>query len=452
MCHLPPNILLLLQQFEPAFSERVWPYALTLLVGAVLAPGQRTVAAILRVLGLQHEPQFQNYHRVLSRARWSSRELSRILLRLVVQTFVPAGAPVVMGMDDTLERRRGVKIAARGIYRDPVRSSKEFFVKVSGLRWLSLQVLVTIPWAQRAWGLPFLTVLAPSERYHQQRGQRHKTLTDWGRQALFQVRRWLPDRPMVAVMDSAYAALDLLAACVGLAQPITVVTRLRLDAALYDPAPPRRPGTKGRPRLKGGRQPTLAERLSDAATVWPTATVRWYGGALRAVELVSGTAVWYHGGLPPVAIRWVLLRDPLGEFEPQALLCTNLAVAAPQVVEWFVLRWQVEVTFEEARAHLGVETQRQWSDRAILRTTPALLGLFSVVTLLAHRRLERRPQPVRGAAWYRKTLPTFVDALALVRQELWVAPIISTSPASTGTVEIPRALLARLTETLAYAA
>ena len=160
------------------------------------------------------------------------------------------------------------------------------------------------------WGLPFLTVLAPSERYHEQHGQRHQTLTDWGRQALFQVRRWLPDHPVVAVLDRASAALDLLAACAGLAQPITVVTRLRLDAAWYDPAPPRLPRKRGRPRLKGARQPTLTERLTDAATVWVTATVRWYGGELRAVAVVSGTAVWYHGGLPPVAIRWVLLRDP----------------------------------------------------------------------------------------------------------------------------------------------
>ena len=232
MCNLPNDILLLLRQFEPAFSDRVWPQVLVLVVGALLTPGQRTVAAILRVMGLQHERQFQNYHRVLSRARWSGRAVSRILLQLLVQTFVPAGAPVVIGMDDTIERRRGEHIAARGIYRDPVRSSRSFFVKASGLRWLSLQLLVHIPWAERVWTLPFLTVLAPSERFHQERGQRHKSLTDWGRQALLQVRRWIPNRPLIVVVDSSYAVLDLLAVCARLPQPITVITRLRLDAAL----------------------------------------------------------------------------------------------------------------------------------------------------------------------------------------------------------------------------
>lgn len=452
MCELPPVFLLVLQHFEPAFSERVWQEVLVLVVGALLRPGQRTVASVLRVMGLQQERQFQNFHRVLNRARWSSLTVSRILLGLLVLTFVAAGLPVLIGMDDTIERRRGAKIAARGIYRDPVRSSKEFFVKTGGLRWVSLQLLVPIPWAGRVWALPFLTVLAPSQRYHQERGQRHKTLTDWGRQALLQVRRWLPDRPLVVVVDSSYAVLDLLARCARLAQPITVVTRLRLDAALYDPAPERQAGTKGRPRLKGQRQPTLAQRLLDPATVWQELEVCWYGGVRRRIALATGTAVWYHGGMPPVCIRWVLLRDPLGQFDPQALLSTDAAVSAQQTVEWFVLRWQLEVTFHELRAHLGVETQRQWSDLAIQRTTPALFGLFSLVTLLAHQTLRGRTEPVRQAAWYAKELPTFVDALALVRRQLWPVPVFSTSPAQTGMVEIPRALLARLTDTLAYAA
>ena len=452
MCDLPLSILLVLRHFEPAFSERVWQEVLVLLVGALLVPGQRTVAAVLRVMGLHEERQFQNFHRVLNRARWSSRKLSGLLLRLLVQTFVAAAGPVVFGMDDTIERRRGAKIAARGIYRDPVRSSKEFFVKTGGLRWVSLQLLVRIPWAQRVWALPFLTVLAPSERYHKEHHQRHKTLTDWGRQALLQVRRWLPDRPLVVVVDSSYAVLDLLARCARLAQPITVVTRLRLDAALYDPAPERQPGTKGRPRLKGQRQPTLAERLLDPATVWQELEVCWYSGVQRRIALATGTAMWYHGGLPSVPIRWVLVRDPLGQFDPQALLSTDAAVSAQQTVEWFVLRWQLEVTFHELRAHLGVETQRQWSDLAIVRTTPALFGLFSLVTLLAHQTLRGRREPVRQAAWYAKELPTFVDALALVRRQLWPVPVFSTSPAQTGMMEIPRALLARLTDTLAYAA
>jgi hypothetical protein len=451
MRNLPRAIIPVLRPFELLFSERVWQWAKILLIGAILAPGKRTVTAVLRVMGLSDEAQFQNYHRVLNRAVWSPYAASRILLRLLVDAFVPPDAPILLGLDDHIERRRGAKITAKGIYRDPVRSSRSFFVKTSGLRWLSMMLIAPIPWAQRVWALPFLTVLAPSERYHQERGKRHKQLTDWARQMLTQIRQWLPERVLVVVADSSYAAIELLAACQGLSLPVNLVTRLRLDAALYDPAPPPT-GRRGRPRVKGARQPTLAARLSDPATVWQDTTVRWYGGTTRRVRLASATAVWYHSGLPPASIRWVLISDPDGKFASQALLSTDPDADPAQMVEWFVQRWQLEVTFEEARAHLGIETQRQWSDLAIVRTTPVLLGLFSVVTLFAHHLLHGQEMPVRQAAWYTKGLPTFSDTLAFVRQQLWPASISWMSPEEADMIKIPKALFARLTDALAYAA
>ena len=452
MRDLPETIITVLRHFELTFSERVWEWAKILLIGAILAPGKRTVTAALRVMGLSNEAQFQNYHRVLNRDTWSSRNLSRLLLHLLVRTFLPVGAPVVIGLDDHIERRRGAKIAAKGIYRDPVASSKSFFVKTSGLRWVCLMLLAPIPWAQRVWALPFLSVLAPSERYHQEREMPHKKLTDWARQMITQVRHWLPERAIVVVADSSYAAIELLAAAAGLPLPVTMITRLRLDAALYDPAPPREPGKKGAPRKKGERQPSLAARLADPNTAWERVTLAWYGRTTRTVELASATAVWYHSALPVVPLRWVLIRDPLGKFEPQALLSTDLNLTAQQIVEWFVMRWQLEVTFEEARAHLGVETQRQWSDLAIVRTTPALLGLFSLITVFAHQLLQGNDLAARGAAWYHKPLPTFSDTLALVRQHLWPVSISWMSGAKDDVVIIPRALFERLTDTLAYAA
>ena len=452
MLPLPQEMIAVLEPFAPVFSKRVWERAKVLVVGTLLAPGRRTVAAALRVMGLGQDPRFGNFHRVLNRDRWASLALCPILLRLLLAAFVPPEAPVVVGIDEHIERRRGAKIAAKGIYRDPVRSSKEFFVKTSGLRWISMQLLAPIPWAQQVWALPFLTVLAPSERYHQKRKERHKTIADWGRQMILQLRRWLPDRTLVVVADSAYAVLDLLARCQRLPRPVTVVTRLRLDAALYDPPPERTAQTKGRPRKKGERQPTLQARLTDPQTTWQSVVVRWYGGVERAIEIATGTAVWYHGGMPTVPLRWVLIRDPAGEFEPQALLCTDPDVAPAQIVEWFVLRWRLEVTFQEARAHLGVETQRQWSDLAIARTTPALLGLFSVVTLAAGQIRADGALPTRRASWYDKAVPTFADTLALVRQHLWPVAFSEMSQSETDMVKIPRAVFERFATTLAYAA
>ena len=384
MLTLPNAIVPVLNPFATLFRNPTWLKAQILLVGAILAPGQRTVASALRVMGLSNDRNYARYHQVLNRAVWSPREAGGILLVLLLQYLDQGDGPLVFGIDETLERRRGPKIKSLGIYRDAVRSSRSHLVKASGLRWISLMWLGHIPWAGRYWALPFLTVLAPSERYYRQRGRRHKKLTDWARQMILQLRRWLPQRPLVLVGDSGYAVLDLLHCCQSLTQPVILIARLRLDAALYEPAPPRQPGRNGRPPLKGQRLPPLKTLVDHPSLSWATTSVAWYDGTVRTVELMSQTAVWYRSGKPPVPLRWVLVRDPQGEFATQALLCTDLAVEPAQILEWFVLRWQLEVTFQEVRAHLGVETQRQWSDRAIARTTPALMGLFSWITLAAH--------------------------------------------------------------------
>jgi hypothetical protein len=277
---LPKEMRRVLAPFAPLFSERVFQHVKLLLAGAILAPGRRTVASALRAVGLEHERRFCRYHRVLSRAVWSSREASRVfLLGLLIEAFVPDGGPLVFGIDETLERRQGKKISAKGIYRDPVRSSREHFVKTSALRWVCLALLVPVPWTSRVWSLPFLSALAYSERYAQERGKkRHKTLTDWAWQLLLLVRRWYPEREIVAVADGGYASLKLLARCRRLSNPITFITRLRLDAALYEPAQPRYPAQMGRTRLKGERLPNLSAVAEDPAIAWTSITIAdWYG-------------------------------------------------------------------------------------------------------------------------------------------------------------------------------
>jgi hypothetical protein len=450
--HLPPEFLTLLMSFAPLFSEPVFCRALTLVAGAILTPGRHTITNALRVLGRQHAPHFQNFHRVLNRAQWSSRQTARVLLLALLRAFAPNG-PVLLGIDETLERRQGEKIAARGVYRDAARSSRAYLNKAGGLRWVCLMLLTWVPWAQRVWALPFLTALAPSERYHQERRLRHKTLSDWARQLIRQVRRWLPERLLVVVADSSYAVLTLLATCRSLRPAVVFITRLRLDAALYEPAPPRAPGQRGRPRVKGKRLPTLEQLLASPETSWETVTVpRWYSQGRREVEVVTGTCVWYHTGLPLVPIRWVLIRDPKGKFVPQALLCTDQSVAPVQILSWFVARWQLETTFQEVRTHLGVETQRQWNHLAIQRTTPVLLGLFSLVTLLAHQQAAAGALWTRQAAWYRKATPTFCDALAAVRRQVWRYTFSCSSPEKGEGQKSTAQWLECVTETLCYAA
>lgn len=436
MPDLPARFAALIITFAPLFVQRSWLHAQVLLIGAILAPGRRTVASVLRITGHARDSHFTNYHRVLSRAPWSARDGSRILLGHLIRAFAPRG-PVIVGLDDTVERRWGPKIATRGIYRDPVRSSHSHFVKTSGLRWMSLMLLAPVPWAERVWALPFLTALVPSERYNITKGRRHKTLLDFGRQLALQAQRWLPGRDLVLVADSSFSSLLFLHAlgCRGL----TVITRLRLDAALYDPAPSRTPGTMGRPRKAGQRLATLAKVATDAGTIWqPLHVEHWYGGGARELLIASASAVWRHNGLPVVPIRWVLIRDPLKPDAPaQALLCTDIGRAPEEIVTWFVRRWRIETTFEEVRTHLGVETQRQWCDRAIARTTPCLLALFSIVTLLARTLPARQRRSATAAAWYPKARPTFSDALAAVRRAIWREQHFQTSPRRTDRRKIP---------------
>jgi hypothetical protein len=324
------------------------------------------------------------------------------------------------------------------------------------------------------WALPFLTVLCPSQRYwqaHRPQRQQHKKLTDWARQMLFQLRRWLPERTLIVVADSSFAVLELLHAWQTMARPIICITRLRLDAALYDPAPPRQPRQNGRPRLKGKRLPTLQHQLSDQDMNWTEVVVpQWTGRMPRSsrscvtsqpntatphvVEIATGMAVWYHTGMPPVPVRWVLIRDPAGQFQPQALLCTDAKFDAQQIVCWYVQRWSVEVTFREVRDHLGVETQRQWNDKAIARTTPVLLGLFSIVALWANQLSQQGVVPVRQSAWYAKEQATFSDALAWVRRRLWshAQTTFHTSQFKADREKLQQALLERMTDLLCYAA
>jgi hypothetical protein len=437
--------------FRPCFTTPVWNRVLVLVAGAVLAPGRRTVTQALRVMGLAGAPDFRRYHEVLSRARWDTRDMARRLLLHLVARLAPGGE-VVIGVDDTIERRWGAKIKARGIYRDPVRSSRGHFVKTSGLRWLSLMLIVPLPWAARSWALPFLTLLAPSERWSAARNKRHKSLTAWARQAILQTRRWLPDRRLILVANSAFAALDLIGA---IRRHACLITRPRLDANLFEPAPPRRPGRRGRPPLKGARLPKLSAVLADPATVWTSVTVsQWYDAQQRALATATGTAVWYKSGQPPAPIRWVLARDPSGEHDPQAFLSTDLDATPERVLGWFVRRWRVETTFQEVRTHLGVETQRQWSDLAILRTTPVLLGLFSLITLWADSLVRIAPATLHPntAAWYHKREPTFSDAIAAVRRVLWCPPDFSLSRPVDETITIPTALLKRFVQTLCLAA
>lgn len=448
MPSLPAEMIVLLAPFAQLFSDRVWFQAQVLVVGAMLAPGKRTVPSCLRVMGLSGERHFPNSHRVLNRAQWATVQASKIVLGLIVLGLVPSGAEIVLGADDTIERRSGRKITAKGCYRDAVRSSRKHVVHCFGVKWVAMMVLVPVPWAKRVWALPFLPVRCwPKAKAP--RG-RHKTSVDWVRQMRKQVRRWLPERVRVLVVDGGFAAVAL--ALAGQEQQVTLVSRMRLDAALYHPPAPSPPGKRGRKPTKGKRQRRRQVWAARSDTPWKLGDVDWYGGTRKRLAVFSRTALWYTSGCAPVAIRFVLVRDPTGKSPDAAFLCTDLQASPVRILAWVVMRWSVEVTFAEARAHLGLETQRQWSDRAIARTTPVLFGLFSFVTLLALRFCPSGQLPVETTAWYHKSEATFADCLSLVRRQLWRTRYWENSALTADLVQFPREAFECLLDDLPLAA
>ena len=491
----PAEMVAVIVPFAPVFvQERVWHSAQTLVWGAILAHGRRTVASALRAVGLAGEARFTTYHRVLNRSRFALLTASRILLSLVL-SFVPDQEPFVVGLDDTIERRRARHIADAAAYRDPTRSTRAHTVTCFGLRWLSMMALVPVPWSRRRWALPLMTVLSPPPplpsrasaagrrakaagapkppRLTRRRStrswakatrlgtcartrpgqRRHKTVSDLGVQMLSALRRWLPSRAIVAVFDGAFSSHKLAKA--GVRRRITIVTRVVMEAAFYDEPAPKPATRKGPQPSAGRRQPSLRARCSDERTVWEEVEVDWYGGERRRVELSSGVALWSDDGRRPVRVRWVLSRQaPSGAGvrpEPEAFVCTDVEASPRQIIEWFVMRWNVEVTFEEARRHLGLETQRQWSATAVARTTPVLLGLFSVVTLMSKAIVGQGQMPVQSSAWYEKPAATFSDCIALVRRQLWSARYLPLFAQTTGEQELQRRALEALLDALPLA-
>lgn len=445
---LPADLLNLIVVFQPLFTKPTWEHAKVLLLGALLAQGKRTVTACLRVAGLGHAPHFQNYHRVLNRAEWDPFKAAQILLGLLV-LLLPAAGALVIGADDTVERRKGAKIKELACYRDAVRSTKKHLVKCFGLKWLSLMLLVKLPWSERVWALPFLTVLCRAQRAGQPRkvsryrnhrpgalgknrkklapkkflatgavARQHKSAIDVLMILIRVVSRWSPDRAKVLVVDGGYAAIKLVLVCQSL-KNTKLVLRLPWDAALHHFPSQRPAGSRGPAPLKGARQRTLKQWAARRDTAWEEIEVDWYGGQKKKLRVFSRTGLWYRPGYDPVALRYLITRDPEGKMRDQVFACTDLNASAAQIIGWVVRRWSVEVTFEEARAHLGMETQRQWSDLAIARTTPCLLGLFSLVVLFVYKLHPDGKIPLLLTAWYEKTEATFSDCLALTQKHLW---------------------------------
>lgn len=443
------EIIQVLSVFAVAFTAPTYAKALALLYGTIMAPGRRTVASALRMVGLADDKHFTNYHRVLNRDCWSPIVLSKLLLGLIIRVFLAEGLPLAILVDDTLERREGKKIRYKSRFHDAVLSTAAKVVTSMGLRWICMAILVPVPWSKRSWALPFMVMLTLAPRTSEKLHKPHRTLVDWAVFMIERIRRWQPDNEIILVGDGGYAAMVLLQRCQRLKKPVCFISRLRLDAALYNFPSPKPKGKRGPQPKKGERQPNLAQRLTDPATSWEKATIPWYGGYQKEVEFSSGVSLWHHRGEDPAPIRWVLVRATDNSIKPSAFFCSDPDIAPLFILKWFVARWNIEVTFDEMRAHLGFETQRQWSDRAIERTTPCLFGVFSLVVVMA-KILYPQSIPLRQAEWYDKDEAAFSDVLAAVRRHLWESTNNCNSSKCDEMILIPKSALFSLLNVACY--
>jgi DDE superfamily endonuclease/Archaeal putative transposase ISC1217 len=416
MTSLAEEITLVLAPFAQLFGKPpIWERAQILLLGLLLGRGNRTVSRGLQVMGLADERHFINYHRVLSRAKWSGLKATKILLDLIV-ALLPSENVIIIGIDDTLERRWGKRIPGLGMHRDAVRSSQQKTILCSGLRWQVMQVLVPVPWSSRVWALPFFSVLMPPQD-RSKLPSAHKTSLDWASQMVWQVSRRLK-RSWICVGDGSFGNAKLGWACRRCGA--TLVSRLPQKARLYEFAPLKDPHRPGRPRTKGARLPVLEQLIATARPGdKPRHSLSWYGGLTVQRQLMSGTAVWDVEGYLPLPLRWVIVIDPTGKAAPSAFFSTNLSLSPQDIVEIFVQRWSVEVTFEELRAHLGFQTQRHWSKPAVQRTTPVIFASFSLCCLFVYRSDIGSKLRPRSTAWYDKRSLTFADILEAIRLEIW---------------------------------
>lgn len=448
---LPGAVEPLVSGFSIAFTGRTFQRAVALFVGFVLAAGRHTVTAALRAAGPLAGGHHAGYHRFFSRAKWSLWPAGKVLAGLVLD-LVPPGEPVVCPVDDTAAQHRGPNVYGKGRHRDACRSTRTHTVWLWGHKWVVLAVNVTLPFCSRPWALPVLAALYRPKDLNTKEKRRHKTPADLGRQLVAVLIHWFPGRRFILLGDGGgYGSHALARFCRRHRRHVTLVSLFHPRANLYTLPPRRHKGQKGRPRVKGDKLPAPADVVA-ATPARKRSVVGWYGGGRRRVEFVAGAGHWYKGGGGLVAVRWVFVHDRDGTHEDRYFYCTDPALSPSRIITLYTGRWCIEVTFQEARQHLGFHTTRCWKERSVLRQAPCLLGLFSLVAL-AYRDLcrDKDPKP-RTDPWYAKAEVTFADAVAGVRRALWQETVLGEASGHQAFQKLPPELRDLLLDRLSLAA
>jgi DDE superfamily endonuclease len=415
--HLPACAMPVLMMFRPAFSAPTYRRFLVLTLAAVLTTGRRTITNLLRTVRSQALGHMSTYHRVFSQRRWSAWALAHALITCLLDHVVPPG-PVLLAGDDTVTEHPGPQVFGKGRHRDGVRSTHNYTAYRWGHQWVVLSVLVKLPFATRPWALPILVALYRPPEWDRMQRRRQKTPAHIARLLLARLMRWSPERHFIIVGDTGYGTSETARFCRRHHRHLTLVSKFYGDAALYEPPPPRRRSTIGRPRVKGQKLPSPQEIVAHSAYRTRLMVV-WYGGTSRDIELVTGTGHWYRIGEALVAVRWVYIHDCTGTHRDEYLFTPDLSLDPQQIVECYMQRWSIETTFQECREYLKLESTKGYSQQTVLRFTPCLFGLYTLVVLL-YLQLPRSSSTVRTILWQGQSTVTFSDMMTCVRRTLWV--------------------------------
>jgi len=418
MCSLPRAAEPLVSGFSVAFTRPTFQRVVVLILGAILSLRQRTVAAMLRSVGslAKSAGHWSDFHRVLCRASWSCWPLGKVLAAMILE-LIPPDQALVVPVDDTAVQHRGKRVFGKGRHHDAIRSTHNHVAWLWGHKWVVLSINVKFPFAKRPWALPVLCALYRPEELNRSQNRRHKTPIRLAMQLMSVLMHWFPQRKFILVGDGGYASHELAQFCHRHRRHVTLISRLHADARLYDAPKPKPKGMRGRHRLRGKKK--LTPRQSIEKSKRRRCTVSWYGGKTRSVELISDTGLWYRGGAGVVPIRWVFVHDLTGTHRDEYFYSTDQTLSPQQIVSLFTARWSIEVTFQETRTHLGLATPRNYSAKSVLRTTPCLLGLFSLVSLIFARQTRGKNLRLVDSPWYHKTEATFSDAITAVRRSCW---------------------------------
>jgi hypothetical protein len=411
----------LVMAFEGAFTKPTFRRFVLLVTGLIVTIGRRTVSRTLRVIEpVMGEGHWCNYHRIYSQARYRLWDVGRILVGRVIR-LLPAEQEIILVADDTVDGKNGENVWAKGPHRDGRRSTRKQVSIKWGHKWLVMCVLVKLPGIARPWALPILCGLCCTKKVAKQTGYRPKSPSELSLQFLIRLMRWFPNRRFILLGDSRATSHRLACFAHRHSDRVTLVSRLRSDANLY--AKPAARKTPGRPARKGPKLPAPSKQVPQLTP--QQSIIAWYGSSRRKIKHVSETGLWYSvHQVAVVPIRWVCVLGNKG-LEDAYFYSTQQSMDARRIVELYAMRWNIEVTFEEARVLLGLETTRHWCKQSVLRATPILMGLFTAVSLMwnelcgsiAKELLSQTP-------CYRKQSMTFSDVLYLVRREIWSSGLL----------------------------